>query len=134
MRRISVLCYSGSSYSDKMVYVVAFLYLALPVLSSATTGAVAARRLMYIGAIRVLYVGSGLGLVAIAANIGYGFLWATFYEWMYPTVVQMSKTHWVFYNYGNQQGQEIALMVGPAMIAGFFGAATWLTCLWWSKR
>ena len=120
---------------DKMMASIAFLYFALPVLSSGATGALAGYRMTCVGLVRGGSVGIGMGLIGIAANIGYGFLWEGIYEWRYPSVVQLSETRRVFYNYGNhQQEREFALMIGPVVIAGFLAAGTWLACRWWNKR
>ncbi len=118
-----------------MLALIAFLYLALPLLSSGATGAISGYRMTYVGAVRGSLVGVGIGLIAIAANFGYGFLWDAFYEYRCPSVVQLSETRTVFYNCGYmQQEREITFMVGPVIIAGFFSTGTWLACRWWNKR
>ena len=55
-----------------MVVLTAFVYLALPVLTSAAPGALAGYRLMHLGAVRGVPVGFGMGSIAIAADFGYG--------------------------------------------------------------
>jgi len=117
-----------------MLVLMAFLYLALPVLSSGATGLLAGRRMAHVGAVRGLSVGVALSLIAIAANIGYGSLSEAFYEWRYPSKVYLSETQVVFANYPNRQERDIALMVGPVIIAGFFAMGSWLACRWWNRQ
>ena len=123
----------AASCGDKMVVLIAFLYLALPVLSSGATGSLAGCRFGHVGAIRGALFGVGMGLFAIVANIGYGFLWDAFYEWRYPSVVHLSETRAVFIHYANYQEREIAFLVGPVIIAGIFATESWQACRWWNK-
>ena len=117
-----------------MVVLIAFLYLALPVLSTEATGALSGYRLAYVGAFRGVLFGIGLGLIATAANIGYAFLWDAFYQWQYPPVIYLSETRAISYDYAKQQKREIAFLVGPVIIAGFFAMGSWLACRWWNRR
>ena len=117
-----------------MVVLVAFLYLALPVLSSGMTGALSGYRLAYVGAVRGVLIGIGMGLIAIAANIGYGFLWDAFYEWRYPSVIHLSETRWIFVHYAYNQEREIAFLVGPVIIAGICAMGSWQACRRWNKQ
>ena len=73
-----------------MLVLTGFVYLALPILSSGAIGTLACYRLAYVGAVHGVVIGMGMGLMAIAANIGYGFLWDAFYEWRYLSVVYLS--------------------------------------------
>ena len=117
-----------------MVVLIAFLYLAVPVLSSGATGALSGYRLAYVGAVHGVLFGIGMGLIAVAANIGYAFLWNAFYQWQYPSVVYLSETRVRFNYYPINQVREIAFLVGPVIIAGFFATGSWLACRWWNRR
>ena len=116
-----------------MLVLTGFVYLALPILSSGAIGALAGYRLAYVGAVHGVVIGMGMGLLAIAANIGYGFLWDAFYEWRYPSVVYLSETRVVFNHYANNQEREIAFLVGPVIIAVIFATGSWQACRWWNK-
>ena len=119
---------------DEMLVLIGFLYLALPFLSSGATGVPAGIRMTHVDRSSPLLIGLDMGLIAIAANIGYGFLWGAFYEWRYASVAQLSETRVVFIHYVNQQEREIAFLVGPVIIAGIGATGSWLACLWWNKR
>lgn len=117
-----------------MLVLIGFLYLALPLLSSGATGAVAGYRLAYVGAVRGVLIGVAMGLIAIAANIAYGFLWDAFYEWRCPSVIQLSNTRLMLVHCGNPREREIAFLVGPVIIVGFFAMGSLLVCCWWNRR
>lgn len=118
-----------------MLALVVFLHLALPVLSSGATGTIGGYRMADMGVVRSALIRIVMALIGIAANIGYGFLWDSYFEWKYPSVVLLSETRRVFYNYGNQQQErETAFMAGPVIVAGLLVAGSWTACWWWNKR
>ena len=131
--RFGLLLYDANC-GDEMLVLMAFLYLALPVLSSGATGLLAGMRMAHVGAVRGLSVGIALSLIAIVANIGYAFLWDAFYQWQYPPVVYLSETRAISYDYTNQQEREIAFLVGPVIVAGLFATGAWLGCWRRSRR
>ena len=116
-----------------MLVLTGLVYLALPILSSGAAGTLAGYRLAYVGAVHGVLIGMGMGLIGIAANVGYGFLWNAFYQWRYPSVVYLSETRVVFNLYANYQEREIAFLVGPVIIAGIFATGSWQACRRWNK-
>ena len=117
-----------------MLILIAFLYLVLPVLSSVATGSIGSSRMTSLDLVCGALIGIGIGLIGVAANIGYLFLLNAYFKWQYPSVVRLSETRLMFNHYDYYRERETALMVGPVLIAGFLAAATWAACRWWDKK
>ena len=113
----------GLDADIRMMILIGFLYLSLPVLACAAAGATIGFVSPEVGKLRGVCLGLGIGTLGIFANVAFAFVAGAVWERMYPSSIQLSETRVVFPFYSSYHIRDAIYIIGPSFLAAGYVSA-----------